>query len=93
VAGAVDTAEGLYGDEVIIRLEHPQQIDPGAERIGTVDRIAIDGDPPITMTIQPEIAGATGTIALIANMIPSVIDAPAGLTTMDRLGLPAGVFG
>jgi 4-hydroxy-tetrahydrodipicolinate reductase len=93
VAGAVDTAEGLCDGEVVIRLEHPQQIDPAAEQIGTVDRIAIDGDPPIAMTIEPEIAGAAGTIALLANMIPSVIEAPPGLTTMDRLRLPAGVFG
>jgi 4-hydroxy-tetrahydrodipicolinate reductase len=93
VAGAVDTAEGLYAGQVVIRLEHPQQIDPAAEQIGTVDRIAIDGDPPIAMTIEPEISGGAGTIALLANMIPPVIEAPPGLTTMDRLRLPAGVFG
>lgn len=92
VAGCNDVAEGLRAGEVVIRLEHPQQIDPAAEDVRTVDRICVDGDPSLTVVIEPEIPGGAGTIAVIANMIPALIDAPAGLATMDRLRLPAGVF-
>lgn len=92
VAGCIDIGEGLGRGQVVIRLEHPQQIDPAAEGAGTCDRIKIDGDPSLSLLIEPEIGGGPGTIAVLANMIPSVIDAPPGLTTMDRLRLPAGAF-
>jgi len=89
VAGCLHTAEALSGGRVVIRLEHPQEVDPAAEGTATGDFIRIDGEPPIQARIEPEIAGGIGTAALVVNMARRVVDGPAGLLTMDRVGLPS----
>ena len=46
------------------------------------DRILIQGNPDIDMTIRKGVNGDTATCAIIVNAIPVVIQAPPGLRTM-----------
>jgi 2,4-diaminopentanoate dehydrogenase len=88
VAGCAHWAEALSGGEVVIRLSHPQQIDPSAEDAPVGDFVTIDGDPPIAARITPEIEGGQATAARMANAIGPVLDGPRGLVAMDELALP-----
>jgi len=88
VAGCAHSAEALIGGEVVIRLSHPQQIEPAAEGAAVGDTVTIDGAPPITMQITPEIEGGQATAARMVNAIGSVLDGPPGLVAMDELALP-----
>jgi 4-hydroxy-tetrahydrodipicolinate reductase len=58
----------------------------GAEQ--EYDAITIKGVPNITQRIQPCIHGDAGTVAMIVNAVPHVINAPAGLQTMKDLPIP-----
>lgn len=58
----------------------------GAEQ--EYDAITIRGNPNVAQKIQPCIHGDTGTVAMIVNAIPRVINAPAGLLTMKDLPIP-----
>jgi 4-hydroxy-tetrahydrodipicolinate reductase len=93
VAGCRQRALGMIGEHVVIELDHPQQVRPEAEGIETLDEIQIAGDPPIHLTMQPEIAGGTATIALAVNTIPLVMGARPGLVAMTDLPVPRGVAG
>lgn len=93
VAGCRHCAKGYVNGEVLIELEHPQQIHPGQEGVETGDYIWIEGTPSINMAIKPEIPGGLGTIALTVNMIPQVIKARPGLTSMLELPVPAALMG
>ncbi len=88
VAGCHHIGYGIIDNEAVIVLEHPQQIHPHLAEIKTGDYIEIEGTPPINLTIEPEIPGGLGTIAIAVNMIPAVIAAPAGLVSMRDLPLP-----
>jgi len=46
------------------------------------DRILIQGNPDIDMTISKGVNGDTATCAIMVNAIPVVVRAPAGLRTM-----------
>ncbi len=93
VAGCRHTARGIREGEVIITLEHPQQIHPQLEGVETGDYITIAGTPEIEMSITPEIPGGIGTMAVAVNMIPHVLEASAGLVTMKDLPLPRAIMG
>jgi len=93
VAGCKQVAHGYKNGEAIITLEHPQQIHPEVEKIETGDFIWVEGKPSINLSIKPEIAGGTGTIALTVNMIPIVMNAAPGLATMKDLPIPAATLG
>ncbi len=88
VAGCKHIAYGIVNGEKVITLEHPQQIHPGKEKIETGDYIKIIGDPDINLGITPEILGGKGTQAIAVNMIPTVVNAKAGLLTMKELPIP-----
>ena len=92
VAGCRHTARAYVGDREVIFLEHPQQICPEAEGVDTGDYITIDGDPPVNLSIKPEIPGGTGTIAVAVNMIPFVVQARPGLLTMADLPVPRAIL-
>jgi len=92
VAGCKHTAYGIKNGEVVITLEHPQQIHPGLEGVETGDYIWIEGVPNINLKITPEIPGGIGTIATAVNMIPAVINARPGLVSMKDLPLPAALL-
>jgi 4-hydroxy-tetrahydrodipicolinate reductase len=92
VAGCRHVAVGKYRGQTLISLEHPQQVQPEAEQVSTGDYIEIHGVPNLNVSIQPEIPGGIGTMAMALNMIPQVLQAPPGLWTMKDLPLPAAVL-
>lgn len=91
VAGCRHTARAFREGKEIISLEHPQQVCPELEGVETGDYIKVEGDPPINMSIRPEIPGGTGTVAVAINMIPLVMKAPPGLLTMADLPVPRAI--
>ncbi|MDZ7673129.1 MAG: 2,4-diaminopentanoate dehydrogenase [Halanaerobiales bacterium] len=93
VAGCRHIAKGYSDGKEVILLEHPQQIHPGKEGTETGDYIKIKGIPDINMSIQPEIPGGIGTMAVAINMIPVIVGAKAGLVTMKDLPVPAAMVG
>lgn len=92
VAGCNHCGYGLKNGEVLITLEHPQQIHPELENVETGDYIWIEGDPSLNLCIKPETPGGIGTIATAVNMIPHVINAKPGLVTMMDLPLPHAIM-
>lgn len=93
VAGCRHIAKGYSDGKEVILLEHPQQIHPGKEGTETGDYINIKGTPDINMSIQPEIPGGIGTMAVAINMIPVIVEAQSGLVTMKDLPVPAAMIG
>ncbi|MBS4540070.1 Gfo/Idh/MocA family oxidoreductase [Clostridium sp. D2Q-11] len=93
VAGVNMTGQGYVDGEVKIDMKHPQQIEPEMEGTHTGDYIRIKGTPEVNMSIKPEVEGGLGTIAMCVNMIPHVINAPAGLKTMIDLPVPRAIMG
>lgn len=53
------------------------------------DTVTVKGVPPINQKISPCVHGDVGTIAMVVNMIPKVINAPPGLLTMKDLPIPS----
>ena len=84
VAGMRQTATATIGGREAITLHFEAYI--GAEQ--EYDAITIKGVPNITQRIQPCIHGDAGTVAMIVNAVPHVINAPAGLQTMLDLPIP-----
>jgi len=85
VAGLKQKAKGFKGTNELITLDFQAFI--GAEE--EYDAITIKGVPPINQKITPCVHGDIGTIAMVVNAIPRVINAPAGLFTMKDLPLPS----
>lgn len=95
-AGVSMTAKATIGDEadsMEVIMEHPQQIEPEQVGVQTGDYVIIEGTPPVNMVNSPEVEGGLGTIAMIVNMIPQVINADAGLVTMLDLPIPRALMG
>ena len=92
VAGCRHVAYGKEKGRVRIILEHPQQVRPELAGVETGDYIRIKGTPDVNLAIQPEIPGGIGTIAMAVNMIPHVLEAAPGLTTMPELRLPVAML-
>lgn len=53
------------------------------------DRVLIEGEPPLDVTVANGIHGDVATASVAVNMIPRVLEAPPGLVTMKDLP-PAG---
>jgi 4-hydroxy-tetrahydrodipicolinate reductase len=53
------------------------------------DAVTIYGVPSIRQKIQPCVHGDIGTVAMVVNSIPKVINAPSGLLTMKDLPVPS----
>lgn len=88
VAGLRQKAKGLMENKESIALSFQAYI--GAEE--EYDAITIDGIPNIRQRIQPCVHGDMGTVAMIVNAIPKVINAPAGLLTMKDLPVPSAML-
>ncbi len=88
VAGLRQSAKGYMGGVAVIELEFVAYI--GAEE--EYDLVEIDGLPEIKAKIAPCIHGDYGTVAMIVNMIPKVINAPPGLVTMKDLPPPCATM-
>ncbi len=93
LAGINMTGQGTIENEVKIDMIHPQQIEPEMEGTHTGDYITLQGNPPVSMSITPEVDGGIGTIAMCVNMIPHVINANPGLKTMIDLPVPRAIMG
>lgn len=94
VAGCEHIGIGYRNGVEVIKLVHPQQIQPEKEGIETGDYINIYGDPNIRMCNKPEIPGGKGTIAVAVNMIPIVVKSRSyGFKRMIDLPIPACIMG
>lgn len=87
-AGLKQKAKGISKGKEIITLDFQAFI--GAEE--EYDAITIDGVPSVNQKIQPCVHGDLGTVAMVANAIPKVINAPAGLLTMKDLPVPSAAL-
>jgi hypothetical protein len=85
VAGLKQKAQGIMKNREVINLDFQAYI--GAEE--EYDSVTIKGVPNINQKIQPCVHGDTGTVAVIVNAIPRVINAPAGLYTIKDLPVPS----
>ncbi|MEM2439789.1 MAG: Gfo/Idh/MocA family oxidoreductase [Candidatus Bathyarchaeia archaeon] len=88
VAGLKQTAKGYKEGKEVIALDFQAYI--GAEE--EYDAITITGVPTIKQKIQPCIHGDIGTVAIVINTIPKVLNAPAGLLTMKDLPVPSATL-
>lgn len=93
VAGVAMKGWGTIDGEVKIEMDHPQQIEPEQVGITTGDYVEIKGVPPVNMANTPEIEGGIGTMAMIMNTIPHVINARPGLKTMIDIPVPRAIMG
>ena len=82
-AGIKQSARAFRKGSLAISLE--LQMFVGAE--SPRDHILIDGAPPIEMTIAGGVAGDVATAAIVINVIPKVLSAPAGVVTMRDIPL------
>ena len=93
VAGVNMLGYGYVDGELKIEMIHPQQVEPQLGGVETGDYITITGTPNINMSINPEVPGGIGTIAMCVNMIPQVINSRPGLKTMLDLPVPRAIMG
>lgn len=83
VAGIHQVVSGRSDGREAVLLE--LEMSAGAAR--PRDEIIIEGRPPIHMVIEGGVQGDHATAALVANAIPVVVAAPAGLLTMADMPL------
>jgi hypothetical protein len=88
VAGLRQKAKGIIKNKEAIVLDFQAYI--GAEE--EYDAVTIEGIPNVKQKIQPCVHGDKGTVAMIVNSIPKVINAPAGLLTMKDLPVPSAAL-
>ena len=84
-SGLRQKARGVMKNREIIVLDFQAYI--GAEE--EYDAVTIYGVPSIRQKIQPCVHGDISTVAMVANSIPKVINAPPGLLTMKDLPVPS----
>jgi len=84
VAGLKQKARGLMNRREVIVLDFQAYI--GSEE--EYDAVTISGVPNIKQKIHPCVHGDIGTVAMIVNAIPRVINARPGLLTMKDLPVP-----
>lgn len=84
-AGLRQKAKGILNNNEVIVLDFQAYI--GAQE--EYDAITIEGVPSVKQRIQPCVHGDKGTVAMIVNSIPKVINAPVGLLTMKDLPVPS----
>jgi hypothetical protein len=85
VSGVRQTARAYNDERVVIHMEFQAAI--GQEN--PHDRISIEGDPPIDMTIPGGVHGDIATSSIIINAVPRLIEAPPGLHTMATIAPPS----
>jgi len=85
VAGVKQSARGLGGGKALIELDFAAYV--GSEQ--EYDQVEIDGTPPVNCRISPCVHGDHGTVAMLVNMVPKVVNAPPGLLTMKDIQLPS----
>jgi len=88
VAGLKQSTRGVKEGKEVIALDFQAYM--GAEE--EYDSITIEGVPSIHVKIIPCVHGDLGTVAMIVNSIPKVINAQPGLVTMKDLPIPSAVL-
>lgn len=83
VAGIHQVVSAHRNGREVLRLE--LEMSAGAAR--PRDEVVIEGRPPVRMVIEGGVQGDLATAAVVANAIPAVVAAPAGLLTMADLPL------
>jgi len=83
VAGIHQVVMGRSNGREALRLE----LEMSAAAAHPRDEVIIEGRPPIHMVIEGGVQGDQATAALVANAIPAVVAAPAGLLTMADMPL------
>jgi len=89
VTGLRQYGRGIKLGKEIITLDLQAYV--GAEE--EYDFIDIEGVPSIHMKLSPGVHGDLGTVAVIVNSIPKVINAEPGLVTMKDLPVPSATPG
>lgn len=84
VLGLKSVGVGMRNGEQIVKLDFQAY----AEATPQYDEIVIEGLPPITQRIKGGVQGDHGTIGMILNLIPIVINESPGLKTMKDLPPP-----
>jgi hypothetical protein len=87
-AGLRQKAKGMMNGKEAVVLDFQAYI--GAKK--EYDSVRIKGVPEINQRISPCVHGDLATVAMVINMIPKVINAPAGLLTMKDLPVPSAVL-
>ena len=85
VAGLKSIAHGIKNGKAVIILEFISHAAVEEE----YDAVSIEGTPKIYEKIAGGVHGDIGTVAMIINMIPKVLNAKPGLVTMKDLPLPS----
>lgn len=85
VAGLKSVAHGIKGGKPVIVLEFVANALVEEE----YDAISIEGVPNVNQKIIGGVPGDVGTVAVVLNMIPKVLNVSPGLTTMKDLPLPS----
>jgi len=88
VAGLKQRARGAKEGKEVITLDFQAYM--GAE--DEYDSITVEGVPSVRMRIAPCVHGDLGTVAMVVNSIPKVINAQPGLVTMKDLPIPFAVL-
>jgi 4-hydroxy-tetrahydrodipicolinate reductase len=87
VAGLKSMAHGVKDGKPVIILEFVSHAAVEEE----YDAVSIEGTPSIHERIAGGVHGDLGTVAMIINMIPKVLNSGPGLLTMKDLPLPSAV--
>lgn len=85
--GLKSVAHGIKDGKPVIVLEFISHAAVEEEH----DTVSIEGVPKIYEKIAGGVHGDLGTVAVIVNMIPKVLNAKVGLVTMKDLPLPSAV--
>jgi 4-hydroxy-tetrahydrodipicolinate reductase len=88
VAGLKSIAHGIRKGVSIIVLEFISNAIVDEE----YDSVVIEGRPNVHEKIVGGVHGDVGTVSMIVNMIPKVINAAPGLVTMKDLPIPSAVI-
>jgi 4-hydroxy-tetrahydrodipicolinate reductase len=87
VAGLKSVAHGIKNGKPVIILEFISHAAVEEE----YDAVLIEGTPRIYEKIAGGVHGDIGTVAVIVNMIPKVLNVEPGLVTMKDLPIPSAV--
>jgi hypothetical protein len=88
VAGLKQCARGIREGKEVITLDFQAYLGAKEE----YDAITIKGVPNVHEKIAPCIHGDSGTVAIIVNSIPKVMNATPGLVTMKDLPVPSAAL-
>jgi hypothetical protein len=87
-AGFIQRVHGVVEGRPWIAAEFVAHVAPHSIGLDAQDVIAIDGYNPINIVINPGCNPQRGSVAMLANCIPRLIDAKPGFLTVADLALP-----